>query len=564
MLNSTKLLYILPDLAYVAELLPSKKPHDFSIQSFRQINGEFIDDNQFISANILKLTAKLDEGEYHLILPDYLFTNTIVSVKETEDAQIAHYLQSVLLPQLNINTNSHDVDTTVLTTFKNQASVQLSALEKDLLAPLRVGLKYSKAKIIAISPMSWSIKSLVSLEPSITVLQVGRMIYSALHYIGVDQTNQTTIAEIDNIAETIKTLKGVEANIQTVYLLTDDLVENRLKESLGSSLPIQQLTQKDNSTEQLPANVKQIIETTARTLAIDDYPVPKFPLGELTQNDEKIVANPPQAQADESQDNQVSSISNKETMSVITAQPKKIELKTPETIDTKANDNNVSSSSKSIEPSFISPAKAIAPEASSFTPINTQPTPPIRESSANLAMKDKTMLSTINSPVIKNQSGAGSLLRLILITLSVFVAVVAVGVGVGLGLLSLSDKNTTPVSQPNIEVEAKPTPTPTPTPETQPVDITAMKIHVVNATKKAGYAGTIKTKLITAGIKSTTAGNALGSYTTEADGLVLMEKDNADAIVALSEATGLKLEYAEGYLTEDPKSVYSAVIVLTK
>ena len=55
MLNTKKLLYILPDVAYSAELLPSKKPSTFTISSFRQINGEYMDDNEFIPENILKL-----------------------------------------------------------------------------------------------------------------------------------------------------------------------------------------------------------------------------------------------------------------------------------------------------------------------------------------------------------------------------------------------------------------------------------------------------------------------------------------------------------------------------
>jgi len=52
MLNTEKLLYILPDLTYLAELLPGKKEHTYTIQSFKQINGNFLDDNEFISANI--------------------------------------------------------------------------------------------------------------------------------------------------------------------------------------------------------------------------------------------------------------------------------------------------------------------------------------------------------------------------------------------------------------------------------------------------------------------------------------------------------------------------------
>ena len=58
-----------------------------------------------------------------------------------------------------------------------------------------------------------------------------------LHYIGVDQCTSQTTAEVSAIAETIKTLKGAEPRIQTVYLLTNELVEQELKEELSDTLP---------------------------------------------------------------------------------------------------------------------------------------------------------------------------------------------------------------------------------------------------------------------------------------------------------------------------------------
>ena len=53
MLNTQKLLYILPDLAYLAELLPGKKEHTFQVHSFKQYNGELIRDGKFIQGNTL-------------------------------------------------------------------------------------------------------------------------------------------------------------------------------------------------------------------------------------------------------------------------------------------------------------------------------------------------------------------------------------------------------------------------------------------------------------------------------------------------------------------------------
>ncbi len=572
MLNTVRLLYIFPDLSLVTELLPGKKPHDFTIQSFRQINGEFIDENQFVASNVTKLFDKLEEGEYHLILPDYLFTNTIVSVKETDDKKIAEYLQDTLLPQISLSTATHDIDTTVLTTFKKQAKVQLSAMEKTVLAPIRVGASDSKVTISAVSPLSWTVKSLVSLEPSVTVLQVGTHLYSALHYIGVDQTNQASAQDTDKIAETIKTLKGVEANLQTLYLLTDTLTESRLKELLNGILPIQQLANDQTSSDQLPGYLKQIIETTAKTLAIADYPVPKFVPGQASDQDRELVSHPPQTKIDEAEveeesidqveTSEIADRSTHKTMAgdVMTVHSKKIELKSVD----------------ESKPQVASPEPEVTPATVVSTTPELTPEPTIELQASSSGVVDSavvenqslgTLMPDTTSPVIKNQSGAGNLVKLLLITLSVFVAVVAIGVGVGLGWLSLSNKETVDqVVQP--EVEVVPTqaeePQPTPTPEVTEVDLSTLDIFVVNATTKAGYAGTIKQALDKAGVKSATAGNAKGSYESEADGLVLSSEEDQALVVALSEATGLKLEYAEGYSTEDTTAKYSAVIVLTK
>jgi hypothetical protein len=285
MLNTQKLLYILPDVAYVTELLPAKKPNSFSIQSFRQINGEFMDEDIFITKNIFKLFSKLDAGEYHLILPDFLFTNTILNITETNDQKIKTYLNDILLPQLNLSTVTHELQTFVLTEFKGISKVQLSAIEKSLLSPMRVASEKNKVEISGISPLSWTIKSLVSLEPSITVLQIGTQLYTALQYIGVDQATITPVSETDAVAETIKTLRGAEPSIQTVYLLTNDKVEQELKELVSDTLPLQQLTSLKDEDSKMPSYVRQIVESSMRTLSIEDYPVPKFPLGKPSQDE---------------------------------------------------------------------------------------------------------------------------------------------------------------------------------------------------------------------------------------------------------------------------------------
>src|SRR5947207_766394 len=137
MLNTKKYLYILPDSAYIAELLPAKKPHTFAIQAFRQINGEFINEDDFIEENIDKLIKKIDPEEYHLILPDFLFTNTIVDVVQTNEDEVKKYLKETLLPSLNLSKETHEIDTFILTQYQGKSKVQLSALEKSILTSIQ-------------------------------------------------------------------------------------------------------------------------------------------------------------------------------------------------------------------------------------------------------------------------------------------------------------------------------------------------------------------------------------------------------------------------------------------
>lgn len=582
MLNSQKLLYILPDVAYVAELLPGKKPHSFTIQAFRQINGEYLNENEFISDNVIKLLSKLEDEEYHLVLPDHLFTNTIVTVKETEDKKIEAYIDQNLLPQLEINRTSHQILISKLTSLKGESKVQLSALEQSLLAPLRVGSGNAKKKITAISPLSWTLKSVVSLEPSVTIIQMGANLFSALHYIGVDQAFETLVGDVEAIAETVKTLKGSEPNIQTVYLVTNAVVEEKLKELLSNTIPLQQLNMLKEDDAKIPSHVKYCIEAGQKTLSISDYPVPKFVLGKSTANKPETMAQKPLAlesaeELPELPEPNLPSIPanveiEKETQSMpdtksapvtetnseVPAQNKTGEETVTETTTT--NTSNIVIDKATPTDSDASTQSASDVDLSQFSVHSEAPT-------TSSAAEEKILEVSAGTKPIKNQSGVGSMIKMIAITLVVFIATVAVGVGIGFGLLTLSKSKAPVAPTPTEVVEATPTATPSPTPVASPsaqINPEDASLLVVNATTKAGYASTIKDMLTKAKFGSVSAGNAKGDYETAENNLVLMAEENTVLIQQLEKATNLGLAFAEGYATEDAKGTYDAVIVLTK
>lgn len=676
MLDTHKLIYILPEMAYVAEMLPGKKQHSFTIQNFRQINGDFLKNDTFVIENILKLFSKIDQDQYHIILPDSLFTNTIISTTETGDAKIKKYVSETLLPSLDISTDTHHIETFVLTEFKGVAKVQISAFEKELANPLRAAAAQYDIQLAGVSPLSWTVKSIVSLEPSVTVLQIGSQIYTALQYIGVDQATISSVDDLTVVSETIKTLKGSEPSIQTIYLLGNSLVEEQLKDTLSSTLPIQQLSNFAEDDTKMPSYVRQIIEAGMKTLEIADYPVPKFELGKATEEDmstyvagnlnkvadkedeetEEVSALPtptpmlatppvtatlttpivPVALADEVSDHDLleagdkAEVSEEEdteeefeepennTASISTAKTTDPELELSETeieseevaiesvSSTPIKIEDIEESSNDI--SHIEPvAPAIVPETAVIAttakasdldqnptskdsieaaPKVIQPKQPLssvtpevdlsqfaqQSSSINLSepMNNQTTpVQPVSKPVIKNQSGIGNMVKMIVITLVVFAITVAVGVGVGLTILTLtnkqdsSDSSNITVSPPPESITPVAEPSPTPVASASAVVREELDILIVNATGKAGYAGTFKTKLDAKEYKSVKTGNAKGDY--ETGNYVLMPEENTSLLEALSEDLGLDLTYQEeGYATEDSTSTNDAVVVLAE
>ncbi len=278
MLNTQKLLYILPDVAYITELLPAKKEHTFVVQAFRQINGDFLNEDELIAENIEKLFSKIEPEEYQIILPDFLFTNTILEVGETGENKVKSHVKDKVLPSLDLNNDRYQVDIFSLTERQGKTKVQLSAIENSVLNPIALAAEARNIKIKGVTSLSWSIKSVVSLEPSITVIQIGSYLYLAQHYIGIDQANQAKVEDLDTLAETVKTLKGAEPSLQTVYLLTNELVAENFKQQISSTLPVQQLATFKEDETQMPSYVKQTIEAGMKTLDIPEYHAPSFDL----------------------------------------------------------------------------------------------------------------------------------------------------------------------------------------------------------------------------------------------------------------------------------------------
>ncbi len=629
MIDTQKLLYILPDVAYVAELLPDKRPHHFTIHSFTQINGTFFDENEnFIADKIDKLLSKLEKGEtYHIVLPDFLFTNTIVSVKETSETKIKEYLKTETLPSINISSQTHELVTVILNQLRGITRVQLAALEKEMLIPLKLAAAAYDLVIAGISPLSWVSKSSVSLEPSITVLQMGGHLYVAEHYIGVDQNSYALADDCASIAETIKTLKGTEPSIQTVYVFSNALVEEKLKELLNKTVPLQQMAASTDGDERMPSYVQGVIEASMRTLSIPDYPVPVFPLDKPTaaekkaaaslvtagstalSDDEDEVSDLPKPQpapvqekpavkmdavsAEKSTDTSAKTQEEPSEPTTIQTEEKNDPVDTLEESDTEKESTDLEEIEEAEEdeldlpqekerPAF--PDKMVAQEvkpASRVAETAVETAVSVGEERIDLrqfvqAQSDSKEVPRIENSVptktpIRHNSGVWPMMKMILIAVGVFLVTVGIGVGIGFAFLKFSapDQNT---PAPVVEVVTSPTPqpttTPTPTPSTATASATPskqkqLKMLVVNATKKSGYAGTIKAKIETTKLGTVATGNAKGTYT---EGILIYQKNADSAVLSqLEKALGLTLTETEKVgSTEDAQGTYDIVIVLAE
>lgn len=583
--TDTRLLYVLADLAYIAKLIPGKKAHDSILSDFRQINGEFLDENVLLEANLTKLFSKLEAGSYKLILPDFLFTSTIINVEFDNEEAVKEHLKNKLLPELGINSEDYYLDTTVLSNYKGSFKVQLTALEKSVVAPLAKILKENKeVKIDAISPLSWTTKSIISLEPSVAILQMGNHLFLAEHYIGVDQCYAVEVAEAANFTDTVQTLKGAEPSLQTVYLLTNSLVDDAIKEKLKETLPVQQLADLASEGGNMPSYVKQIIESGAKTFSIPEFLLPQFILDKnyeakeaqsSKKNEEdlsnlvkpavigEIVLPTPLSvkieekievaveSLDEEAENKSDIIEKKAEEKIIENKPEKIEeVKMPEK-PTEIKEKEVDFSqfaNLALDPSVFNKNKQSV----------TGQTEPAKDGKGEMRLTDLP-----EKKIIKNQNDGSSVAKMIFIGFLSFVVTIALGVGIGLAYLKWT--NNSDSNKPVVEVNPSVTPvvevtaTPAPLPEIKKADY---KIVVVNATTKAGYASTIVAKVKAADFKDVSAKNAKGIY-DKGDYLLVKEDTpiNQALLKELEKATSLTLTLKTGIEKEDTSSA-SAVIVL--
>jgi hypothetical protein len=663
MLKNQKLLYILPEMSFTACVNETPKQDYFFVKSFHQINGEFMKDENFLFENLKKLFERVDEETYTLVLPDFLFTDTIVNVPEIDDLRIAEHLRDQLLPRIEVSTFSHETRTSVLLQRKKTAKVQLSAFEKELAATVRLAIGSRNIVIDEVVPLSWTLKAIVSLEPSITIAQLGERLYLAEHYIGINQTVNAPLTELEIMAETVKTLKGSNPNLQTAYLLTSVLVEEKLKKLLSKTLPVQQLTEPSDEEVKIPSYVKQIIEVSARTLSLSEFAVPHFSLTvdekparknvvtlvgikqeeemikeeigdeeKVEDEESKETAVEEKVEDEESKEVMGEKVEDEESKEVMGEKNVEEEVATKEETD---NDESNKAADKSTSaPAELPPAKVptpLTPAAQVELPAKTVPasitaplaaavylpktkeeaavkTPPLKPSGedeipeisfikkaqtskeeqreekaqklgAENERKDGKIDRTDTKLPVRRKGSMGSFIKKILFFISIFVGTIALGIGIGWGVLALTDNNLFGDDAP---ASAEPTPLPTATPEATPesvtvssdsaeveedegeeVDLTKVKILVVNATSVTGLAGTLKTTLEKEGFTGVTTGNAKGSYDTTGV-FVLMKEKNTSLIKALEAGSGKTLTYDEDYKIEDSSGAYDAVIVINE
>jgi hypothetical protein len=446
------------------------------------------------------------------------------------------------------------------------------------------------------------IKSLVSLEPSISLIQMGESLYLAKHYIGVDQPLSDSVDSLDRFVEAIKTLRGTEPNLQTVYLLTSELVEEQLKEKLSGILPLQQLAENSAEDAKMPGYLEKTIVASMRTISVTDFEIPQFdlttvPAEHLTDSDLETatpVSTETELEAEvadleeEIDDDLITegeSLPKPGSLPGTTAVP----IVVPPIEDTEvesAVEQDDLDSSESFTQDHETVQEPLAEDEQSVQIEKQEVTDEVDLGEIDLHQfanvsaifnhdekkhsdKEQSHEKKGAEPrvkVVKNDDGTGNLVKLLLVGLGTFALTVIIGVGIGLGALQFSQSKSEGIESPIVEPTGSPTgddsaAEPTPTPESiQEVDRGEYSIRVVNATTKAGYASQIAGVIDDAGYASTQAKNAVDEY--EPGFYLLMIEEDEALLTTLSQDLDLELEYASGVEVEDPNSEFDAVVVL--
>jgi len=607
--TSRNFIYLLPDVAYIVELVKAKDSELFKVRDYLQINGNFMDDNDILAESIKKLSTRIQPKDYELVLPDFLFTNTMVNVKETGTEKVLEHVNSEIIPNLGISEKTHELKAFVLNEFKGQARVQLSALEKTVLKPLTdVFPEGGELKINNVYPLSWVTKSLISLEPSISVVQMGAKLYMAQHYIGIDQANDAEIEDVDKLIESIKTLKGAEPSIQTVYLLANALVESKLGDGLKGTLPVQQLA-KDDEESEMPSYIKQIAEAAVKSIDIKEYQIPFFSFSEtgessevavetltkeeatkevaedevvlppptelgttanedLTIADEESDSEPEKTEEIEASSNEVAEIKTEEEPTLVAPtevatekQAMKIEDKKPAKteLETEAVTTEITEKTAVLETDDQQTAEVKEVDLRQFmSEETTEPKAEVKED----IVKEK-VVEQPKKQVIKNDTGINNMVKMVFVALVSFFITVGIGLGIGLGFLTFTNNqqaNNNAAQTPVAEVS--PTVVPTTEPTSEPVDRTKYSVLVVNATTKAGYAGEIATLLEDAGFEDVTAANAKGDY--DEGNFILATTEEAELLKTVAGDTDLTFSFLAEKEVEDSADKYDFVIVLAE
>jgi hypothetical protein len=181
--------------------------------------------------------------------------------------------------------------------------------------------------------------------------------------------------------------------------------------------------------------------------------------------------------------------------------------------------------------------------------------------------KGDSPMSEPSKQIIQNKDDSSGVAKMIFIGFVSFVLTIALGVGIGLAWLTWTNQGKD-TDKPNIEVASEVTPTPTaeitPTP-TVVLDKTTQQILIVNATKKAGYAGQIAKLVEAADFPKTTTANAKGIYDEGVYLLVAEDNANSQALLAeIKTATKLDVVLKTDMTTEDSQKKYTAVLVLAE
>lgn len=596
--KNSPILFISPDQSFFANLNTEGKTAELT--DVTSIDMAVIKNNKVQTDLLEKALAQLDVKSLQLIVSDDIFLHYIGDFPVNDKLSLEEHISNTVGKAFPDQEDPLHIVTLDLAKTARIQTIQITAMSKENLQSISDAFHVSGITLKNMIPASFVVKAFVSIDPSLFVLQTPNSYLLTSHYIGVEYAKTIDSSDISNLTEELATLKDSHPHLQHVYLsLAED--DESIKTAVEEVFPSQPVTIPKIKADSDTPHVLKALTLGYREVIENKFPYPQFEMPESTATpssksaveeitpivakeeeveDEKETIEPVEDKKVEKDEEKEESSPLQKPVAPAMVTPVVPKLIKPETSISADSDNIKSVEVKSptvsspvIKSPITPPAVAVTPTpvapiktiSSTVTPDKeVKPVAPVTAATSLNTAGITPPASTPKTTVVKKKR---NIFSYILLGTVIAIVIGLVGGGIVISQSALQGGNSQQAGQVEPIPSAEPTPMPTPTPEATPEPIAKddVNILVVNATSKAGYAGTTANALKKAGYTKVQTGNAKGEYEKAGTFIMIQDTDEMKGLEAqLEKDASLTLEALTYDKTEDSAGTYDVVIVLNQ